>query len=111
MEEPAFDALQRKDRQESGDSDDDGVEDRTLYFMRGKADPFGGGLGAVGMTQMAHDVFDQYDGAFDHHAKVQCTQGKQIGWNLHQVQAGSGKQQGKRNRGGDDDRAADIPQK
>src|SRR5208282_1353834 len=50
VEKPAFDTLQRKDRQESSDGDNDGIEHRALYFMRGKTNSFGRGLDPIGMA-------------------------------------------------------------
>ena len=50
VKEPAFDPLQRKDRQESGYGDDDGIEHRALHFMRRKTDSFGGCLDPVGVA-------------------------------------------------------------
>ena len=112
LEEAAFDALQREDRQEGGNGDDDGVEHRALHFVRGVADALGGGLGAaVGVTHVAHDVFDQNDGAFHDHAEIERAEREQVGGNVHQVEADGGEEQRERNGGGNDERAADIAQK
>ncbi len=46
---------------------------------------------------MAHNVFDQHDGAFHNHAEVQCAKGQQVGGNVTQVQTNGRKQEGKRN--------------
>ena len=81
LKQAAFDALQGKDRQVGGDDDGDGIEHRTLHFVRGVADPFGRGFGAVGETHVAHDVFDHDHGAVDHHAEIQRAERKQVGGN------------------------------
>ena len=85
MEEPAFHALQREDGHERGNGDDDGVEHRALDFVGSEADALGVVSVPSAMTHMAHNVFDQYDGAFDHHAEVQCAQREQVGGDMHQV--------------------------
>src|SRR3984885_12252539 len=97
MKESAFDALQSENRHERCNSDDNGVEDRTLYFMRGEADALGVSLDTVDVAGMAPDVFDQYDGAFHDHTEVQRAQRQQVGRNVHEVKTGRSEKQGKRN--------------
>src|SRR5271165_845004 len=60
---------------------------------------------------VADNVLDQHNGAFDDHAEVQCSEREQVRRNMHQVQTSSREQQGKRNRGDNDDGSADIAQK
>ena len=60
---------------------------------------------------MAHNVFDQHDGAFHDHAEIQSAQGQQVGGNVPEVQTNGGKQEGKRNGYGHDEGAANVPQK
>ena len=60
---------------------------------------------------MAHDVFHHDDRAVHHHAEIQRAQRQQIRGNVTQVEADGSKQQRKRNRQRDDERAAHIAQK
>src|SRR5271169_433219 len=60
---------------------------------------------------MAHNVFDQHDGAFHDHTEVERAKRQQIGGNVHQVQTNGRKQQSKRNGRGDDESATNITQK
>ena len=59
---------------------------------------------------MADDVFDHYHGAFHDHAEIQRAERQQVGGNVLQVQTNGGEQQGKRNRSGNDEGAADVAQ-
>ena len=60
---------------------------------------------------MAHDVFDDYHRAVDHHPEIERTQRQQVRWNFVQVQANRGEEQRKRNGQGDDQCPARITQK
>ena len=109
MKKPALDALQRKDRQISGNDDGDRIEHRALDFVRGLADFFAGRFGIpVLVAQVAYDVFDHHHRAIDHHAKIQRAERQQVGGNVPQVQTDRRKQQRERNGRRNDQRAPDI---
>jgi hypothetical protein len=93
MKQAPFHALQREDRQVSGDDDGDGVEHRALHFVRSLADFSFAVLDSVLLTQMAHDVFDHYHRAVDHHPKIQRSKRQKVGGDMTQVQTDGGKQQ------------------
>ena len=108
-EEAAFHALEGEDRQEGGDGDDDGVEDRALHFVRRIADFFDGSLDAtVPVMERVHNVFDEHDCAFDEHAEVESADRQQVCRNMAQVEANGGKKQRERNGRGHDQRAANV---
>ena len=60
---------------------------------------------------MAHDVFHHDYSAIHHHAEIERAQRQKVGGNALYVEAGGGKEKRKRNREGDDDRAAHVAQK
>ncbi len=66
---------------------------------------------AAGQTEVPHDVLDDYHRAIDHHAEIQCAQGEKIGWDLIEVEANGGEEQGERNRQRHDNRATKIAEK
>ncbi len=82
MEKATLDALEREYGQIRGNDDGDGVEHRTLDFVCGLADSFVWCLDPILLVQVPHDVFDHHDCAINHHAKIQRSERKKIGWDM-----------------------------
>ena len=75
LEQAAFNALQRENRQVCRDDDADGIEHRPLHFMRGFADRAQRRDGLrLAPAQVADDVLDHHHRALHHHAEIQRAQ-------------------------------------
>jgi hypothetical protein len=73
-EQPAFHALERKNRQVGRNDDGDGVEDRSLHFVRCVADAVLHGFrDCFLMAQMTDDVFDHHHGAIHDHPEIESS--------------------------------------
>ena len=60
------------------------------------------------MAEMANDVFDHDDGAFDDHAEVQRAEREEVGGDVAEVETDGGEEQGEGNGDSDDESAAQV---
>ena len=109
LEELARRAGEHVDRQEAGDDDRHGVEDRPVHFGGGLGDDFADRvLRSVAQRELAVDVLDHDDGAVDQDAEIDRADREQVGRDVLQVEADEREEQRERDRHGDDESRADV---
>ena len=107
-EEATFDALEGEDRKIRDDDDDAGEEYGSLHFVGGHRNDFAEGLLVISEGSVAKDILDHHDRAVDDHAKVECSERKQVCGDMAEIEKDSGEEQRKGDRYGDDQRAAHV---
>src|SRR5205085_4885871 len=109
LEELALDALQREDGHEDGDDDEDGEGHRPPDLLRGDEDGLAHRVLAV-LFEVAVDVLDHHDRRVDHHpdADGEPTKRGEVGGDAHIPHQDKGDHHAERDRGGGDERTAEV---
>src|SRR5215467_2965926 len=111
LEQLPFHALQREDRQVSGNDDGDGVEDGPLHLARRRAHLLEDGALVLGvLAEVPDDVFHHDHRSVHDHAEIQRSEREQVRGNVPQIETDRGEKQREWNGQGHDERAPGVPE-